>query len=154
MNKVIGFVAVLSLLVPSLAFASYVPVFTITASADSGSSISPSGVTFVSLGGSQAFSINPDGGSKISGVTVDGIPQGAVNGFTFDNVSANHAISVFSVSVGGGLPACSGPLSPLWQVGAPGGGPLCNAAFTVVAAGSSLPDGSTCQFQNGCVLPK
>jgi hypothetical protein len=79
-----------------------VPSFTITASAGSGGSISPSGTITVSQGGNQTFTIAANAGFTISGVTVDGASQGTVASYTFNNVQANHSISAsFSGTAGG-----------------------------------------------------
>ena len=67
--------------------------FTITASAGSGGSISPSGTVTVNQGASQSFTITPNSGYNVSSVTVDGASQGAITSYTFSNVQANHTIS-------------------------------------------------------------
>jgi len=66
---------------------------TINALAGTGGSISPSGSVSVNQGGSQAFTITPNSGYRISDVIVDGISVGAVSSYTFSNVSSNHSIS-------------------------------------------------------------
>lgn len=68
--------------------------YAITASAGAGGTISPSGSTQVSHGNSQTYTITPNAGYEIDTVTVDGVNQGAVNSFTFSNVTAAHTISV------------------------------------------------------------
>jgi hypothetical protein len=73
--------------------------FTITASAGSGGTISPSGGVIVNQGSNQSFTITPDSGFSVSSVTVDGTNVGAVTTYTFSNVQANHTISaVFSAN--------------------------------------------------------
>jgi hypothetical protein len=67
--------------------------YTITASAGTGGSISPSGSVSVTSGGSQSFSIAPASGYSISSVVVDGASVGAVSSYTFSNVTSNHTIS-------------------------------------------------------------
>ncbi len=67
---------------------------TITASAGSNGSISPSGSVTVSSGASQTFAITPATGYKVSAVVIDGTSVGAVNTYTFSDVTANHTISV------------------------------------------------------------
>ncbi len=71
-------------------------LYTITSSAGSGGTISPSepqGVKVVS-GSSYTFTITPDaGGQCISSVTVDGSSIGTPESYTFMNVTANHTIS-------------------------------------------------------------
>ncbi|HOY39096.1 MAG TPA: C25 family cysteine peptidase [Bacteroidales bacterium] len=72
--------------------------YAITASAGSGGSISPSGGTAVPCNGSQTYTISPNACYQIANVLVDGTSVGAVTTYTFNNVNANHTISVsFSV---------------------------------------------------------
>ena len=52
------------------------PNYTITASAGSNGSISPSGATAVCSGGSQAYAITPNTGYAVSDVSVDGVSVG------------------------------------------------------------------------------
>ncbi len=70
-----------------------VPTYTITASAGSGGTISPSGTVTVSDGSSQKFTITPLTGYAVFSVTVDGSSVGAVSTFTFTNVSGNHTVA-------------------------------------------------------------
>ena len=77
-------------------------MFTITASAGTGGSISPSGQTSVSSGNNQLFTITPNSGYVIAGITVDGNPVTVTTpsgqDYTFTNVTANHSISAtFSI---------------------------------------------------------
>lgn len=68
--------------------------YTITASVNgTGGSISPSGTSSVSKGGTKTFTITPKLFYRISGVTVDGRSVGAVSTYTFSNITANHTIS-------------------------------------------------------------
>lgn len=68
-------------------------IYTITASAGYGGSISPSGTSNIYNGGAVTFTITPAKTYTISNVKVDGISQGAVSSYTFSNVTANHKIS-------------------------------------------------------------
>lgn len=68
-------------------------LYTLTASAGSGGSITPSGAIVISQGSSQTFAIAPATGYKIAGVTVDGTSVGAVSSYTFSNVAASHTIA-------------------------------------------------------------
>jgi len=68
------------------------PIYTISASAGVGGTISPSGSIALSQGLGQTFAIIPNTGYKIAGVTVDGVSVGAVSSYTFSNVTANHTI--------------------------------------------------------------
>ena len=67
---------------------------TITATAGTGGTISPSGAVTVNDGLSQTFTITANSGYQISGVLVDGVSQGAIGTYTFANVTGNHTISV------------------------------------------------------------
>ncbi len=69
------------------------PNYTITASAGANGSVTPSGVTSVCSGGSQAYSITADAGYHILDVLVDTVSQGPIATYTFSNVTANHTIS-------------------------------------------------------------
>ncbi len=72
--------------------------YTITASAQTGGSISPSGTTTVTSGSSQSYTITASRNYRISDVTVDGVSVGAVSSYTFSNITANHAIQAAFVS--------------------------------------------------------
>src|SRR5581483_6018547 len=78
---------------PTTVTTSNATTFTITASAGTGGTISPSGSVTVNPGASQTFTIAPSSGNTISSVTVDGTNAGAVSSYTFSNVQANHTIS-------------------------------------------------------------
>jgi chitinase len=82
-------------------FAQQTVTFTITSSAGSGGSISPSGSVGVNQGANQTFTIAANSGFIVSSVTVDGANQGAITSFTFSNVQANHTISAAFASSGG-----------------------------------------------------
>ena len=86
------------------------PSHTITASAGTGGSISPSGSVPVQDGSSQTFTITPNSGYAISNVLVDGQSVGAVRSYTFSNVRSNHTISAsfYWVGTGGGSSSGSG----------------------------------------------
>lgn len=73
-------------------FGASLPKYTITASADTGGYISPSGTTTVNAWSSQTFRITPRSGYAISNVTVDGDSLGAISSYRFTNVRANHTI--------------------------------------------------------------
>jgi hypothetical protein len=73
--------------------------FTITASAGTGGTITPSGAVVISQGSSQTFAIAASPGYKINAVTVDGTSVGAVSTYTFANVNANHTIAASFVAV-------------------------------------------------------
>ncbi len=69
--------------------------YTVNASAGSGGTISPSGNVSVDSSANQSFSISANSGYEIDYVTVDGNNQGAISGYTFNNVTANHTINAY-----------------------------------------------------------
>lgn len=71
------------------------PPNTITAWAELGGAISPSGSTSVPHGSSQTFTITPNLGYRVSDVRVDGKSLGPMSNYTFDKVTENHTISAF-----------------------------------------------------------
>ena len=75
--------------------------YSITASAGSNGTITPSGVGTVNSGGSATYIFTPATGYSVSGISVDNVAlSGAAltsaitSGYTFTNVLANHQISV------------------------------------------------------------
>jgi hypothetical protein len=70
-----------------------VDMFTITATADSGGTITPSGAVAVAYGGSKQFSFSPNAGFKLVSLFVDGIHEDSTTSYTFENVKANHSIA-------------------------------------------------------------
>jgi len=79
---------------PELSVTTSVAPVTITASAGTNGTISPSGAVIVTYGGSQTFTMKPDKGYYIATLTVDGSPVTPAPRYTFTNVTANHTISV------------------------------------------------------------
>jgi hypothetical protein len=77
--------------------------YTISASSGPGGTISPAGPVSVPLGGSKTFNITADAGFELADVVVDSASVGAVNPYTFNNVSANHTISAAFRSTVGSL---------------------------------------------------
>ena len=73
--------------------------FTITATAESGGSISPSGNIKVTYGSSQTFNISPNAGYSILDVKLDGVSKGNISSYTFSNVITDHTIKAsFSIN--------------------------------------------------------
>ncbi|OQY01415.1 MAG: hypothetical protein B6I22_14510, partial [Desulfobacteraceae bacterium 4572_123] len=64
-----------------------VNMYTITSSAGSGGSITPSGATTVSQDSSQVYNITSEAGYHVADVLVDGSSAGAVSSYTFNNVT-------------------------------------------------------------------
>jgi hypothetical protein len=76
--------------------ASFIPAttYTITATAGTGGTISPSGSVSVYEGDDQKFDFTPNAGYEIADVLVDQQSQGKITTYTFQNVSGNHTIEV------------------------------------------------------------
>jgi hypothetical protein len=70
-----------------------IDTFTITPSAGANGSITPGTAQTVNYGDSATFNIAPDTGYHILDVLVDGVSQGAIASYTFNNVTADHTIS-------------------------------------------------------------
>ncbi len=66
--------------------------YTVTATAGSNGTISPSGAVSVNHGSDQSFTITPDVGYFIADVFVDSVSVGPVASHTFTNVTENHTI--------------------------------------------------------------
>src|SRR5208283_3568180 len=68
--------------------------YNITATTDTNGNISPPGVVTVNGSANQTFTFDPHSGHQVSSVTVDGKDQGPLWGYTFNNVTSTHTISV------------------------------------------------------------
>ena len=100
--------------------------FTITASAGPNGSISPSGEISVNHGSEQSFTITPNIGYIVEDVMVDGSSIGAVDAYTFNNITQNHTISAtfstietavdvtYALTVNHALPLQEGILYERW----------------------------------------
>ena len=92
-----------------------VDTFTIAASADANGRITPSGIVAVDYGDSQTFSIAPDSGYHVVDVIVDGVSQGALTSYTFNQLAASHsirasfAVNTYTISASAGT---NGSISP------------------------------------------
>ncbi len=67
--------------------------YSLTATAGAGGAITPSGAVPVKSGAEQSFTMTPEDGYQIGDVLVDGISVGAVDTYTFTNVTADHTIA-------------------------------------------------------------
>jgi rhamnogalacturonyl hydrolase YesR len=104
--------------------------FTISASAGSGGSISPSGGVPVNQGANQSFTISPNAGFSVSSVTVDGVNQGPILSYTFTNVQANHTISA-AFSAGFTINASAGSNGTITPSGTITVSPGSNQSFAI-----------------------
>jgi len=110
----------------SVTFSPIIYAFTISASAGPNGSIAPLGNTSVNRGDSLTYTIVPATGYKAADVLVDGVTVGAPTSYTFNNVQADHAISVsfikaYTITATAGT---NGSISP--------------AGVTTVASGGSM----------------
>jgi hypothetical protein len=136
-----------------------VRTYTITASAGTGGSISPSGSTSIYYGANQIFTITPSTGYSIADVAVDGVSQGAISSYAFNNVTANHTISATfktnSFTIGSSASA-GGTISPSGNVAVTYGASQTftitpdseYAILDVLIDGSSVGAVSSYTFQN------
>ena len=132
--------------------------YTITASAGTGGSISPSGGVNVQSGANQTFTITPNNGYVIADVNVDGVSQGAITSYTFSTVGASHTINatfttipnytltVTNTGTGSGS-VSSNPTGPSFSAGTPvtlTATPNANSAFSGWS-GACSGTAATCQ---------
>ncbi len=77
----------------SATFAAKTSSYTMTASAGTGGTITPSGTATVAAGSGMSYTIAAATGYKVAAVTVDGVSVGAVSSYSFSNINANHTIA-------------------------------------------------------------
>jgi hypothetical protein len=69
-------------------------VYTLTGSAGANGTMTNPGASSINYGGTLTYTITPTTGYHVADVLVDGASVGAVISYTFNNVTANHTISV------------------------------------------------------------
>jgi hypothetical protein len=115
--------------------------YIISAFADGGGTISPSGSINIAHGGSQTYIITPDSGFGVTDVLVDGQSVGSNNSYTFSNVTAPHTISAVFESIHYIISATAGSngtITPSGQVSVASGQ---SRSFTITPnAGYRLAD--------------
>jgi len=143
----------------SASFAVDTYTHTITASAGSNGSISPSGSVTVDHGGNQSFTITADTGYHVADVVVDGASVGPVTSYTFTNVIDNHtivasyAVNVYTILASAGVGGTISPSGHVWLVYGSSQGfvivtnPGCYIA-DVLVDGSSVGAVSSYEFTN------
>ena len=92
--------------------------YTIVASASSGGSIAPAGTTTVTHGASRSYTITPATGYIVQDVRVDGVSVGALLGYTFSGVTANHTIQATFAVQQFTITATAGPNGSVSPAGA------------------------------------
>jgi hypothetical protein len=95
-------------------------LYVIDASAGNQGSIDPSGSIVLPPGANQTFTITADPGLMVVNVLVDGIPQGPVTTYTFENLAANHSIEAFFGSYVRVAGVYFGTLQGAYDVSGPG----------------------------------
>jgi hypothetical protein len=115
--------------------------YTITASAGTGGSISPSGDQSVSAGGSAHFDITADPGYQVLSVIVDGVNKGAQTGYTLTNVQANHTLAAYFKPITYTITASAGTGGGISSPGVNTVNPGSDMTFTITpAAGYHIAD--------------
>ena len=115
--------------------------YTITATAGTGGTISPSGSVSVGYGGSQTFTITANSGYSISDVVVDGTHYGAITSYPFTNVQASHTISATFSSISYTITASAGTGGTISPSGSVSVGYGQDKTFTITpTAGYSISD--------------
>jgi len=110
-------------------------IYTITASAGNGGSISPSGFVGVTIGNSQTFVITALPGHSITDVKVDGGSVGALSNYQFNDVNSDHTIVAYftavpSYTITSSITTAGGSISPLGSISVNQGN---SQAFTITA---------------------
>ena len=72
--------------------ATSIKVYTVSASASVGGTISPQGVSRVEMGDNLTYAITPSAGYEIKSLLVDGFPVKATGSYSFKNMQGNHTI--------------------------------------------------------------
>ena len=84
----------------AVTFAADAVTYTVTASANTGGSVTPGGATVWGAGTSPVYTIVPEDGYNLDDVKVDGVSVGAVTTYTFTSIAAPHTIAAtFSVAL-------------------------------------------------------
>jgi len=82
--------------------------FVITPTTGTGGSITPSMPQTVNYGDDITFTVAANMGYHVADVSVDGVSHGAISGYTFNNVTADHIlIAAFGLNPPAGLSASS-----------------------------------------------
>lgn len=133
------------------------PAYTISAATQGSGSISPSGTISVTFGTNQTFTITPNAYYQISNVYVDGKSIGAVTGYTFSGVEANHSIAAHFAPITHKISAIAqsgGSVHPSGTVIVHAG---TNETFTIIPARyyrllDVLVDGKSCGAVSSGIL--
>ena len=126
--------------------------WTITASAGTGGTITPSGNVAVNDCANQTFGISANSGYTISQVTVDGVNQGAISSYTFNTVTTNHTISATFASSNFTITASAGTGGTIDPSGAVQVAQGANQTFTITPSSGYMISSVTVDSVNvGCL---
>jgi hypothetical protein len=114
-----------------------VDTYTISAQAGEHGQIAPAGESTVAHGESLAYTITPEDGYRVADVVVDGQSQGAIDQFSFTNVTGPHTIQVSFVTENLAPVADAGPDQEVDE----------GQLVTLSAANSVDPDDGIAAFQ-------
>ena len=92
-------------------------IYTVTATAHPGGSISPSGVQQVDCGDDFAFTVTSDTGHVIDNVFLDGISLGPISGYTIVGVMKDYLVNAYFTPVTYTITASAGPNGNISPVG-------------------------------------
>jgi alpha-tubulin suppressor-like RCC1 family protein len=132
---------------------------TVTAGASPNGSISPTGVTAVTPGTDQTFTITPNAGFMVVALSVDGTVLPGATTYTFSGVNASHYINAYFAPSDLTITAAAGADGSISPAGVTAVTPGSNQTYTItpnagfmVAAlsvdGSVLPGAPTYTFNN------
>ena len=107
--------------------------YTITASAGANGTITPNGATSVNCGANQTYTIAANSCYQIADVLVDGISQGAITSYTFNNVTAPHSISATFTQLSYTITASAGANGTITPNGATSVNCGANQTFNITA---------------------
>ena len=98
--------------------ASFLPYYTVTASAGTGGSISPAGSTAVLKGQALTLDITPDSGYRLLAITDNGVNVGNTSPYSITNISQDHTVvatfqRTFTITATAGP---NGTISPIGAV--------------------------------------
>ena len=104
--------------------------YALTASAGSGGTISPAGVTIVNAGGAQTYSITPNSGYQISDVRVNGSSVGVTYTYRLYDIRSNQTIAAYFTAI-------AAPTTYRIVASASAGGTISPTGTVTINAGAS-----------------
>jgi hypothetical protein len=99
------------------------------------------GTTPLSYGSGKTFSVSPNSGYRVADVRVDGVSQGALTSYTFNNITASHTLEA-SFAAAAAPPASPDGTKPLFAINC-GGFPYTDKAGVVYQGDTYFLGGTT-----------